>query len=130
MPRSLILGKLDPDLACALAVGLVEHPLIQANLEAISLYDQDLTLIGRYPDWLDVNDPLDAATRAYLEARRTAHEARRHHEDDNAWAAAASLRVQEDASKRAIAARSAARQLLEEREVLASARAAGMAVLG
>ena len=88
------------------------------------------TLIGRQPAWLDPSDQLDVATRTYLEARQTLHETRLPHEDDDAWAAARATRTREDASRRSTAARATARQLLEERQVLASARAAGLTVVG
>ncbi|MFL5245082.1 MAG: hypothetical protein ACJ8FY_23515 [Gemmataceae bacterium] len=130
MPRDLILGKLDPDLACAIALGLVEHNFIVANLEAITLHDEDFQTLGQQRDWLTDEDPLDVATHDYLAARREALFAGHHGEGDNAWAAAAAIGTREEANRRAVEAREAGRAILEERRVLESARAAGMTVFG
>ena len=130
MPRELILNKLDPDLACAIALGLVEHNFIQANLESITIHDEDFQVLGQQTNWLTEDDPLDQATRDYLVARHQALLAGHHSESDNAWAAAEAIGTREEANRRAIAARTTARAILDERRVLESAKAAGMTVLG
>jgi hypothetical protein len=130
MPRGLILGKLDPDLACAIALGLVEHNFIVTNLECITIHDEDFRPLGQQRDWLTDEDPLDLATRDYLTARRQALFATHQAEADNAWAAAAGLATREEANRRAVEARAMGRAILEQRRVLESARAAGMTVFG
>jgi hypothetical protein len=130
MPRDLILNKLDPDLACAIALGLVEHNFIQANLESITLHDEDFQILGQQKEWLTEDDPLDLATRDYLVARHQALLAGRHGESDNAWAAAQAIGTREEANRQAIEARATAKAILEERRVLESAKAAGMTVFG
>lgn len=130
MARPLILGKLDPDLACALALGFVEHNFIVVNRDFIQFHDADDRELGRQDDWLTEEDPLDQATRAYLDARIAAHQAGHVGQEDNAWAAAEAGAAREEANRMAIAARATGRALLEERKVLQSAKAAGMTVLG
>jgi hypothetical protein len=130
MPRGLILGKLDPDLACAIALGLVEHNFIVTNLESITIHDEDFQPLGQHRDWLTDEDPLDQATREYLSARRQALLAARQGEADNAWAAAAGLATREEANRRAVQARATGLAILEQRRVLECARAAGMTVFG
>src|SRR5262245_59888272 len=123
MARDLILNKLDPDLACAIALGYVEHNFIVANLDGITIHDADFEILGQQTDWLTEDDPLDIATRDYLSARREALLSGYHHEEDNAWAAAAAMGTREEANRRAITARAAGKALLEERRVLESAKA-------
>jgi hypothetical protein len=130
MPRGLILGKLDPDLACGIALGLVEHNFIVTNLESITIHDEDFETLGQQRDWLTDEDPLDLATRDYLTARRQALLAAHQGEADNAWAAAAGIASREEANRRAVEARATGRAILEQRRVLESARAAGMTVFG
>jgi len=130
MPRDLILNKLDPDLACAIALGLVEHNFIQANLESITIHDEAFEVLGHQTNWLTDDDPLDQATRAYLIARHQALLAGHHSESDNAWAAAQAIGTREEANRQAVEARATAKAILEERQVLESAKAAGMTVLG
>jgi hypothetical protein len=130
MTRELILNKLDPDLACAIALGLIEHNFIQANLECITIRDGDFEILGEQTNWLTEEDPLDAATRDYLVARHQALLAGHHGESDDAWAAAQAIGAREEANRRAIESRTAAKAILDERRVLGSARAAGLTVLG
>ena len=70
MPREPILGVLDPDLACAVALGVVEHPQVVVSQEAVTVHDAGMRPLGTQPDWLVPDDPLHAATREYLQARR------------------------------------------------------------
>jgi hypothetical protein len=130
MPRELILNKLDPDLACAIALGLVEHNFIQANLESITIRDADFQILGQQADWLTEDDPLDVATRAFLVARHQALLAGHHGESDDAWAAAQAIGTREEANRQAIQARLTAKAILDERRILESAKAAGMTVFG
>src|SRR5260221_7537045 len=69
MSRGLILNQLDRDLACAIALGIVEQPSVVANADNITLQDAQTRIIGTEPGWLNGDDPLDAVTRAYLIAR-------------------------------------------------------------
>jgi hypothetical protein len=128
--RPPILGQLHPDLACAVALGLVEYPRVIANLDAVTLHDQAMRPLGTVRNWLDGNDPLDVATREYLAARRDVAKAVSWRPGQTGWAAASATRARDEANKRAIQARDLARGLLAERGVLAYARKAGLKLLG
>jgi hypothetical protein len=130
MKRNFILGRLDPDLACAIALGLVEWPRVVANLEAVTLHDEGMRPVGTVNGWLDLNDPLDAATHAYLAARREASQTTMRRPGQSPWVAASATKTRELANKRAVEARDRGRSLLLERGVLASAKRLGLKVLG
>ena len=129
MTREMILGCLDPDLACAIALGFVENHQVVANLGAVTVHDVAMRPLGTKPDWLNGDDPLDAATREYLSARRDALLAGSRGPGASAWGAAGIARKRDEANRKALEARARARQLLEERGVLEGARAAGFRVV-
>lgn len=127
MSRGLLCNVLDRDLACAVALGFVDLPRVMANPLTITLHDASMRPIGSVPDWLAGSDPLDVATREYLQARLTVTNSG---PKPNAkpWEAVARTKAREEASKRAIEARARGKTLLDERGVLALARAEGLPV--
>jgi hypothetical protein len=130
MSRDRILGQLDRDLACAVALGLVEDPRVVANLDVITLHDAFMRPLGAERDWLRGDDPLDAATRDYLQARREAAMTTVYRPGQSAWGAASAIKARDGATSRARQARDLGRALLAERGVLARARQAGLKLLG
>jgi hypothetical protein len=129
MSRPLILGQFPPDLVCAMALGLAAHPSLVVSLEAVTLQDAHQRPLATQTDWLGEEDPLEAATREYLRARREAlvANARR---SGSGWLAAGTMKIRQAANARALQAKARGRALLGERGVLAEAQAAGFAVLG
>jgi hypothetical protein len=129
MSQGLLLDELPPDLACAIALGIVEDPCVIVSLEAVTLQDTRQQPIGTQSGWLNPDDPLHAVTREYLKARRevTMLGARR---PGSAWSSAHAHKVREAANTRAIQAKIRGRMFLAERGVLDQARAAGLTVLG
>jgi hypothetical protein len=130
MQRLPILGQLDRDLACAIALGLIEDPHVTASPEAITLLDDHMRPLGTEKDWLAGDDPLDVATREYLVARRDAARASVIRPGQTAWGSAGAVKARDDAIKRARAAHDAGRLLLVQRGVLADARSAGRKLMG
>jgi len=127
--RGLILGKLDRDLACAVALGLVESPHVAANPDAVTVLDEYMQSVGTLRGWLDGDDPLDAATREYLRSRIEAYQTTTPRPGQPPWMAAAAIRTRDAANQRARAARERGRALLAERGTLDVARAAGLPVI-
>jgi hypothetical protein len=130
MKRAPILGQVDPDLACAVALGLVEWPRVEVRLEAITVHDTEMRVVGTVSDWLTPEDALDAATHTYLSARREAGLTTMRRPGQAPWVAAAAIKTRDLANKRAVEARDLGRALLIERGVLEHAREAGLTVLG
>jgi hypothetical protein len=130
MQRLPILGQLDRDLACAIALGLVEDPHVGASPENITLLDDQMRPLGTERDWLAGDDPLDVATREYLVARREVARASLIRPGQTAWGSASAVKARDGASSRARAARDVGRLLLAQRGVLADARAAGRKLIG
>lgn len=128
MSRDVICGVLDRDLACAVALGFVDMPTVAVNVQTITLHDANMRPIGSLADWLATNDPLDALTRTYLQARL---EAAQSGPKGNArpWEAAARTRARDEANRRANEARTCGKALLDERGVLARARAVQLRVI-
>jgi hypothetical protein len=120
-------GRLDRDLACAIALGLVEYPNRTVTPEAVTRFDEQRRELGTVRGWLDGDDPLDRATRQYLDGRRAALLAGTRL-GGGGWGATAAIRDRERANQQANDARTQARQLLAERGTLACARAVGMRV--
>lgn len=130
MRTPLILGKIDRDLACAIALGLVQWPRVVANLNALTLCDERMQTLGSDPNWLQGDDPLDALTRDYLAARQQAMKANtRPPGYGHAWAASSANKVRDEANKTAIAARAKAVLLLNERGTLTAAKKQGLHVV-
>jgi hypothetical protein len=125
----LILGQLDRDLACAVALGLVESPRVAANPDAVTVLDEYMRPVGTVRGWLDGDDPLDVATREYLRARIEAYQTTRPRPGQPPWMAAAAIRTRDAANQRARAARDRAREALAQRGTLDTARAAGLPVI-
>lgn len=125
--RSSILEHLDHDLACGIALGFFEHPRARVTLEAVTRYDRGYRVLGIEASWLG-SDPLDAATRDYLEARRALSRASGAGEKGR-WSSAVAARAREEALTRAIDAKTRARDLLIGRDAWARAADAGMTIL-
>ena len=115
MARELILGQLHPDLACAIALGVVDNPQVTVTVDSITLTDPQRGNTRTLSAWLG-DDPLDQATREYLTARRDAmlhgQKAR-----GPGWAGAAAIKARDQANARAIQARNRAREILQQRGV-------------
>jgi hypothetical protein len=128
MTREFVMGKVDRDLACAIALSVVEFAGI-VTLDAVTIHDCQLQPVGTQRDWLGTDDPLDVVTRDYLLAwqEAMAGNAKR---PAAAWSAAGAVKTREGALQRAKQARLRGRGLLAERGVLESARAAGFTVFG
>jgi hypothetical protein len=129
MRPDLILGQLPRDLACAIALGMVEAPRVGINLQSITLLDAQMRPADKLDNWLDGDDPLDVATRDYLKARQDAIHAGRPRFGQTGWAAAGAGRAREEAVKRSLVAKTTAQKLLVERGVLEHARSIGMHVI-
>ncbi len=129
MSRDPILGKLDRDLACAVALSIVEAPHIVVNLESVTLHDERMRPLGTERDWLRGNDPLDAVTRDYLTARRAVNQAGVRRPGQTGWAAASSIRAREEAIRKAQEMRDLGFTLLCERGLIAWARRTGLKLL-
>ena len=128
MSRRLLCNVLDQDLACAAALGFVELPRMAANAQTVTVQDAHQRPVGSVADWLSGSDPLDRATHEYLCARQEAVLSGPK-PGAKPWEATARTKVREDANRRAIAARARGKALLEERGVLARARAENLRVL-
>ncbi len=128
MARDLLFGQLHPDLACAVALGLVHHPGISVTVNAITLADPLRRTTQTKTDWLNGDDPLDEITREYLIAR---HEAMQQgtRPGQAPWVVSAARKAKETANTRAIAAKHKAYKLLEERGALSHAARSGLNVL-
>jgi hypothetical protein len=128
MSRDPILGRLDRDLACAIALGFVDYPLLAVSPEAATLHDEAMRELGTVKGWLDGDDPLDVAAREYLTGRRAAMLAGTRL-GGGGWRASAAIRDREQGNRLANAAKVRGRQLLDERGTLACARTVGMRVI-
>jgi hypothetical protein len=129
MNREMILGQIHPDMACAIALGILEDCRIIVNLEAITVHDGQMRPLGTTRNWLSDSDPLDVVTREYLLSRRQASMT-----DplprQGSWAAASSQKTREESLERAKRARDRGNSLLAERGVLAYARRSGLKLIG
>lgn len=124
---SRIVEYIEHDLACGIALGLFEHRRARVTLEAITLYDKSFRVRDLKPNWLGA-DPLDQATRAYLEARRALMRITGAGENGK-WSSAKAAKAREDALAQAMAAKTRARDILMERDAWSRARQAGMDIL-
>lgn len=129
MSRELLLGHLPRDLACAVALGVVEDPRIVATVEAVTLHDDGLRPLGKLSDWLAGNDPLDVATRDYLLAKRDASRTTARRPGQMAWGFASAAKTRDAATERACKARDVGRRLLAERGLFTYARTAGLKLI-
>jgi hypothetical protein len=128
----MILGKPGPallhsDIACAIALGVVDNPNVTATLDALVVTDPQLRTTRTQSGWLEGTDPLVVATRNYLTGRRDAM-LNGPRPTQTGWAAASAVRAREAASARANQARSTALKILQTRGVLHHARRAGMTI--
>lgn len=128
MARELLCGTLDRDLACAVALGFVDMPTVATNVQTITIYDAHMRPLGSVPDWLAGNDPLDALTRTYLQARLEAAQSGPK-AGARPWEAAKRTKTRDEANQRANDARARGKALLDERGVLARARAAQLRII-
>ena len=120
---------MDFDLACAVAMGFVEHPRMTANLHQLTVLDQRAIPVGTYRDWLSNVDKLHIITRDYLLAREDVTKTSPHvGSGATGWAAATGVKTRYDATTRAQTAKSQARLLLTERGVFTRAKSIGLRV--
>ncbi len=129
MNSKLLLGTVPHELACAVALGIVEDPHIAPNADAVTVYDAHMRPLGTVPNWLAGNDPLDAATRDYLRAKREATMTTVRRPGQSAWNYSAATRARDGANERARQARALGRGLLAERGVLDYAQGNGLRVM-
>ena len=127
MAREPIFGELHPDIACAIALGIVENLSVTATLDNITMADARRGASRSHTGWLGADDPLDQLTRAYFRARREAAQLAPGM-GAKGWAAAAHAKKRDEANIRALAAKAKGRQLLEERGMLSHARSSGLRV--
>jgi hypothetical protein len=123
---SRIVNSIEHDLACGIALGFFEHRRARVTLEAITLYDKSFRVRDLRPNWLG-EDPLDQATREYLEAGRAL--TRSSGTGANGKWSSSAIQAREEILARALAAKARARDILQERDTWSRAREAGMAVL-
>ena len=129
MPRDPILGLLDRDIACAIALGVVESPLVTITPEAVGIIDPRTRATRTLAGWLDGSDPLDVAVREFLQARKDAMRAAPSGAG-GAWSSASTIKNRDAANQKAIAAKNRALAFVKERNVVQSARLAGFRVMG
>jgi hypothetical protein len=129
MRSDILFNQLPRDVACAIALGIVEAPRVGTNLHSITLLDNQMRPVGKLDKWLEGDDPLDVATREYLQARQEAVQAGVRKGYQTGWNMAASAKARELAVKRSLTAKITAKKLLEERGVLEHARQQGMHVV-
>jgi len=127
MSPSLAGAALHPDLACAIALGVVDNPNVTASLDALVVTDPRLRTSRRQDGWLAGGDALIVATREYLTARRDAMLSAPR-PGQAAWSASAAAKTRDTANVRANQARARALQLLQQRGVLHFARRNGLTV--
>jgi hypothetical protein len=120
-------APLHPDMACAIALGVVDNPNVTASLDALIVVDARLRTTRTVTGWLDGADALAVATREYLTARRDAM-LNGPRPTQSGWAASATVKARETANIRANLARSTALKILQDRGVLHHARRNGMTV--
>ena len=119
--------SLHPDVACAIALGVVDNPNVTASLDALVVVDARTRTTRTETGWLAGADVLVVATREYLTARRDAM-LNAPRSTQSGWAASATVKARETANIRANQARNAALKILQDRGVLHHARRAGMTV--
>jgi hypothetical protein len=127
LSRSRIVKHIEHDLACGIALGFFEHRRARVTLEAITLYDRGFRVRDLRPNWLGA-EPLDQATRLYLEARRALTRSTGAGTNGK-WSSSAGATEREDALAQAMAAKLRARALLLKRDAWSRAREMGMEVL-
>jgi hypothetical protein len=127
MISSLGSAALHPDLACAIALGVVDNPNVTATLDALVVVDPRSRTSHTQTGWLNGADALVVATREYLTARRDAM-LNGPRPTQSAWSASAVVKAREAANMRAIQARNTALKILQTRGVLHHARRTGMTV--
>jgi hypothetical protein len=120
-------APLHPDVACAIALGVVDNPNVTASLDALTIVDARLRTTRTQTNWLDGVDALTVATREYLTARRDAM-LNGSRPTQSGWAASATVKARETANIRANLARNTALKILQDRGVLHHARRSGMTV--
>lgn len=118
----------DFDLACAVALGLVEHPRLLANARQVTITDHRGQTLSVHPNWLSPADPLQQLTLEYLRAREEAQKTTSK-PAYGGWGAAAGVKVRDEAVMRASAAKKQAAALLAERGALTRAGTLGLRVV-
>lgn len=120
----------DFDLACAVALGFVEHPRMTVNLSQMTVLDHRGQPVATFRDWLSQFDKLHAVVRDYLSARQEAQQATAKSSGfmGGGWTTATAIKTRDTANARANAAKASGRQHLMERGVLTRAKGLGLRV--
>jgi hypothetical protein len=120
----------DFDLACAVALGFVEHPRLVVNLHQLTLLDQRGQPAATYRDWLSQLDKLHIVVREFLSAKTIAQQATAQSTGFGSagWGMAATARTRDGANTKAISLKAEARQHLAERGVFVRAKGLGLRV--
>ena len=117
----------DTDLACAIALGFVEHPRLIVNRLQITVLDHRGQPVENHPGWLSTFDKLHQIVADFLAARDEATKANARTGYGNAGVgAAAQVKSREAANTKAIHLKSTARAMLAERGVIAKAKTLGL----
>ena len=121
----------DLDLACAVAMGFVEHPRMIVNLNQLTVLDHRGQPSATYRDWLSQLDKLHILVREFLTARTTAQQATARTTGFGAtgWGTASAIKHRDAANTRAITLKAEARQHLAERGALVRAKGLGLKIL-
>jgi hypothetical protein len=121
------MAEVDFDLACAVALGIVECNWYLANVHQLNVFDRHLQPVAEYSNWLQPDDPLHQATRDYLVARNQVQQAvPRSYGQAGSWSNASQAKTRELSQMRANEARNFARQILHERGVITRAKSLGL----
>ncbi|MFT3880464.1 MAG: hypothetical protein QM703_12480 [Gemmatales bacterium] len=125
MPSS----TLDADLACAIALGVVENSRMVTTIQQVNVLDSS-GLVVPHKNWLRETDPLHQLTKQYLQAKAESQQSGVHQRPQAGWNMEAALKARDQANERAMLILIQARQLLEARGVLKRAKLEGLRILG
>lgn len=120
----------DLDLACAVALGIVEAPRWIVNQQQINILDPRGATLQSANNWLIASDPLHQLTKHYLDARTEAQKASSANTYMKGYGNSTGIKTRDEANQRANLAKCKARQLLAEHGVLARAQSLGFRVQG
>lgn len=121
-----MLPLLDSELACAVALGVVEHPRLIANVYQITLLDHRGQALACLQDWLQESDRLHQLTKVNLKARAEAQQANVHYDCKSCWSASSATMTSDTATQLVIQTRTLSKQLLAKRGVFTKAQSLGL----
>jgi hypothetical protein len=117
---------IDYDLACAVALGLIDSDRLVATAHQLTVLDPSARAVGVYSHWLRSDDPLHRATSDYFTARAAAVETPTTKSGITSWLRRDSQQAASPSLDRATRAKQLARKLLTERGVFARAARLGL----